>query len=112
MPNVSTGSLPGAPDPHATQIIYMSILTTVRNGDFSQANIIVNDFVSKYGTMLPLLVCAASFGNSILDAYAEVMEEEPEVILQGLALQQLQERVPENPTLNREQRRKKGNPST
>lgn len=106
MPNVSNSALPGAPDPHATQIIFMSIMTATRHFDFNEANKIVMEFQSKYGSLLPLLVCAASFGNSVLDAYAKTIEEEPEKVLQALALEQLQSRTGPSSTLNREQRRK------
>ena len=103
MPNQSTSSMPSAPDPIQTQIVYMSIMTATRHADFGLANQIVNEFTGKYGTMLPLLVCAASFGNSILDTYAKAIGEEPEAVLQTLALEQLQKKPP-GP--NRAQRRK------
>jgi hypothetical protein len=72
-----------------TQTTWMAIMTASSTGDYESANVLVNEFRLRYGDLLPLLICAASFSNSILDTYAEVIEEDPKVILQSLALNTL-----------------------
>jgi hypothetical protein len=67
----------------------MSILTSTAKADFDTASMLTREFEIRYGTVIPLLICAASFGNSLIDAYAETMGEEPETILQSLALDML-----------------------
>lgn len=96
MPN-SANSIPiGQPNPAQAQIIYMSILTAARNGDFDTAQMIVAEFELTYGSLIPLFICGISFGNSLVDAYAEALEQSPEQIMQKLALDSLSKK--ENPS--------------
>lgn len=64
-------------------------MTASSTGDYESANVLVNEFRIRYGDLLPLLICAASMCNSILTVYADVIEEDPKVILQSLALDTL-----------------------
>lgn len=87
--------IPGGPNPAQAQIIYMSILTAARDGDFNTAQSIVQEFESQYG-LIPLLICGVSFANSIVDAYAESLEQTPQQIMQKLAIDSLLKK--ENPS--------------
>jgi hypothetical protein len=55
----------------------MAILTASRALDFDSAATLVNEFRLRHGDLLPLLICSASMCNSILDTYAELIEEDP-----------------------------------
>lgn len=89
MANTPNSEQMGSPDPIATQIIFMSIITAVRKEDFNSAQLITAEFGQNYGSILPLLVCGAAFANSLLESYAEVTEQSPDELLQELALQQM-----------------------
>lgn len=78
-----------APSLATTQTTWMSILTSTAKQDFDTAQMLTREFEMRYGTVIPLLICAASFGNSLIDAYAETMDEDPQVILQSLAMSML-----------------------
>lgn len=67
----------------------MAIMTCASTGDFENANVLVNEFRLRYGDLLPLLICAASMCNSILDTYASLIDEDPKVVLQSLAMDTL-----------------------
>lgn len=69
-----------------TQTTWMAILTAARNEDFETANMLVNEFRLRYGDLLPLIIVGGSVCNSILDAYANTLEETPQTVLQSLAL--------------------------
>lgn len=69
-----------------TQTTWMSIMTSARNNDFGMANTLLNEFRLRYGDLLPIVIAGCSVSNSILDAYAKLLEEEPEDVLKSLAL--------------------------
>jgi hypothetical protein len=67
----------------------MGVMTSCLDGDFVAANTLVTEYRVRYGDLLPLLVATAGVANSLLEAYADVMEEDAKTILQSLALSTL-----------------------
>lgn len=61
-------------------------MTSARNADYDTASTLLNEWKLRYGDFMPLVITGCSIANSLLDAYAKVMEEEPEIVLQSLAL--------------------------